>query len=72
MRGTAIGCAISVSVGAVFDKVASATGFGSGTGVSSTVLCLPVVHGGMARNSSKVRTRVLQHRQPASSQYCSL
>lgn len=26
--------------------------------------CLPVVHGGMARNSSKVRTRGLQHFQP--------
>jgi len=28
------------------------------------VLCLPVVHGGMERNSSKVRTRGLQHFQP--------
>ncbi len=28
------------------------------------VLCLPVVHGGMVRNSSKVRTRGLQHFQP--------
>ena len=30
-------------------------GGGSGLGVSSTVECLPVVHGGMERNSSKVR-----------------
>lgn len=37
---------------------------GSGAGVSSTVECLPVVHGGMARNSSKVKTRGLQHFQP--------
>ena len=28
---------------------------GGGSGVSSTVECLPVVHGGMERNSSKVR-----------------
>jgi len=28
------------------------------------VECLPVVHGGMARNSSKVRTRGLQHFHP--------
>lgn len=28
---------------------------GSGFGVSSTVECLPVVHGGIDRNSSKVR-----------------
>jgi hypothetical protein len=32
--------------------------------VSSTVECLPVVQGGMARNSSKVRKRGLQHFQP--------
>jgi hypothetical protein len=32
--------------------------------VSSTVECLPVVHGGMLRNSSKVKTRGLQHFQP--------
>ena len=30
-------------------------GEGSGWGVSSTAECLPVVHGGIARNSSKVR-----------------
>ena len=34
----------------------SSGGFkGAGSGVSSTVECLPVVHGGMERNSSKVR-----------------
>jgi hypothetical protein len=37
---------------------------GVGVGVSSTVECLPVVHGGIERNSSKVRTRGLQHFQP--------
>lgn len=37
---------------------------GSGSGVSSTSECLPVVHGGIERNSSKVRTRGLQHFQP--------
>ena len=38
----------------------------SGLGVSSTVECLPVVQGGMLRNSSKVSTRGLQHFQPES------
>jgi hypothetical protein len=42
----------------------ASSALGSGAGVSSTVECLPVVHGGMARNSSKVRTRGLQHFQP--------
>jgi hypothetical protein len=37
---------------------------GSGTGVSSTSECVPVVQGSIARNSSKVRTRGLQHFQP--------
>lgn len=39
-------------------------GGGSGCGVSSTVECFPVVQGGIERNSSKVRTRGLQHFQP--------
>lgn len=42
---------------------------GSGAGVSSTSECLPVVHGGMDRNSSKVRTRGLQHFQPMKHQH---
>ena len=46
-------------------NVSSVVGFG-GAGVSSTVECLPVVHGGMDKNSSKVRTRGLQQFQPAS------
>lgn len=37
---------------------------GSGAGVSSTSECLPVVQGSIARNSSNVRTRGLQHFQP--------
>lgn len=36
----------------------------SGAGVSSTFECFPVVHGGMDRNSSNVKTRGLQHFQP--------
>lgn len=40
---------------------------GSGAGVSSIVECLPVVHGGMERNSSNVKTRGLQHFQPGQS-----
>jgi hypothetical protein len=43
----------------------SAAFVGSGAGVSSTSECLPVVQGGMERNSSNVRTRGLQHFQPA-------
>ena len=39
------------------------TGFSS-LGVSSTVECFPVVHGGIERNSSKVKTRGLQQSQP--------
>lgn len=42
----------------------SAAGLGGGAGVSSTVECLPVVQGGMARNSSNVSTRGLQHFHP--------
>jgi hypothetical protein len=38
--------------------------FFSMAGGRSVVLCLPVVHGWMERNSSKVRTRGLQHFQP--------
>lgn len=41
-----------------------AAGLGSGAGVSSMSVWAPVVQGGMARNSSKVRTRGLQHFQP--------
>lgn len=40
------------------------TSFFSIVGGMSVVLCLPVVHGGIERNSSKVRTRGLQHFQP--------
>jgi len=42
------------------------SGCSAGPGVSSTVECLPVVQGGMARNSSKVRKRGLQHFHPRS------
>lgn len=45
-----------------------AAGVGSGAGVSSTVECMPVVHGGISINSSKVKTRVLQHFQPGRGQ----
>jgi hypothetical protein len=43
---------------------------GSGAGVSSTSEWLPVVQGGMVRNSSKVRTRGLQHFQPEERDLC--
>jgi hypothetical protein len=64
MRGTATGCAISASGGAKDERIGASAGFGAGAGGSSTVLCLPVVQGGIERNSSKVRTRGLQHFQP--------
>jgi hypothetical protein len=38
---------------------------GSGLGVSSTSECLPFVQGSIARNSSNVKTRGLQHSQPS-------
>lgn len=38
----------------------------SGAGVSSTSECFPLVQGSIARNSSNVRTRGLQHFQPES------
>jgi hypothetical protein len=50
---------VDASVGASAGAV-----LGSSAGVSSTVLCLPVVQGGMVMNSSKVKTRGLQHFQP--------
>lgn len=53
---TGVGAGIGVASG-------SALG-GSGTGTSSVVECFPVVQGGIDRNSSKVRTRGLQHFQP--------
>lgn len=45
--------AIGFAAGGRFSSLASA--LGSGAGVSSTVLCFPVVQGGIERNSSKVR-----------------
>jgi hypothetical protein len=49
------------------ESVAAELGSGwdfSRAGGRSVVECLPVVHGGIDRNSSKVRTRGLQHFQP--------
>lgn len=52
-------CGVGAEMG-----ISAGAGFGASTGVSSTVLCFPVVQGGIAMNSSKVRTRGLQHFQP--------
>lgn len=57
----------SFAIAMGFRRGASSSAFVSftaGAELSSTVECLPVVHGGMARNSSNVRTRGLQHFQP--------
>jgi len=48
----------------VADEPVSAPCFFSTSGGISVVLCLPVVQGGMERNSSNVKTRGLQHFQP--------
>lgn len=62
--GTGFGafCSVTTAAGCCDGCILSLDG--SGAGVSSTVECLPVVHGGMLRNSSKLRTRGLQHFQP--------
>lgn len=66
--GARVGAMVSlvVSTGFLLGGAGSGSvgGLGSGTGVSSTVECFPVVHGGIERNSSKVRTRGLQHFHP--------
>jgi hypothetical protein len=45
-------------------RVASGASFFSIWGGRSVVLCFPWVHGSISRNSSKVRTRGLQHFHP--------
>lgn len=55
--GAGIGAAATIFV-------ASTASLGAGAGVSSTVECLPFVQGGIARNSSNVRKRGLQHFHP--------
>ena len=57
-----VGFGCLIGMGASVSSVAGSAF--SGAGVSSTVECLPVVHGGISRNSSNVRTRGLQHFQP--------
>ena len=56
-RGGSVGAGASISPPVV--PCAFLTGGGM-----SVVECLPVVHGGISMNSSKVRTRGLQHSQP--------
>lgn len=69
--GAATGCRVGNEVscvgagGLVTVAVDSVPCFFSTSGGMSVVLCLPVVQGGMERNSSKVRTRGLQHFQPS-------
>jgi hypothetical protein len=53
----------------VATKVGSGWDF-STAGGRSVVECLPVVQGGIDRNSSKVRTRGLQHFQPVQFSTC--
>ena len=64
---------VDVDIGFVVGVyVSESCGLGGGTGVSSTVECLPVVQGGISRNSSKVRTRGLQHFQPVQEYFVSV
>jgi hypothetical protein len=72
--GVAVGCGAETGprkasgagvAGLEVGKLSEASGcFFSIVGGRSVVECLPVVQGGMERNSSKVRTRGLQHFQP--------
>ncbi len=62
-RVAAIGL-VTGTIAGIGAAASTASGLGGGAGVSSTVECLPLVQGGMARNSSKVRTRGLQHFHP--------
>lgn len=69
--GTATGAreASGAGVGVLETSVAASEGsvcFFSRVGGMSVVECLPVVQGVMERNSSKVKTRGLQHFQPGS------
>ena len=63
-RGRVTGTGVGIGAAATIFDASTADGFGDGAGVSSTVECLPLVQGGMERNSSNVRTRGLQHVQP--------
>ncbi len=57
------------------ESIAAEPGSGwdfSRAGGRSVVECLPVVHGGIDRNSSNVRTRGLQHFQPVQLSKCNL
>ena len=64
--GASMPFGVDIGFGArnMFVSASASDGVGLGAGVSSTVECLPVVQGGMERNSSNVRTRGLQHFQP--------
>ena len=56
---------VEVDMGFVVGMSVGGAAFLGGAGVSSMVECLPVVQGGISRNSSKVRTRGLQHIHPS-------
>ena len=59
---------VEVDVDVVVGISVGGAAFLGGAGVSSTVECLPVVQGGISRNSSKVSTRGLQHIHPGEKQ----
>ncbi len=61
--GLVTGIGAGMGAAATIFEASTAFGFG-GAGVSSVAECLPFVQGGISRNSSKVRTRGLQHFQP--------
>lgn len=62
--------ATGVGLGVLSGSIWGASFAASGASVSSTVECFPVVHGGMLRNSSKLRTRGLQHFHPVVAKLC--
>lgn len=64
--GTDLLAFVSIAIGFNRGSLSRGAGLGVDAGVSSTIECLPVVHGGIVKNSSKVSTLGLQHFQPVS------
>lgn len=65
--GFNVSSAVEVDLTAWTGAICSTVDFvSSGAAGSSSVECLPIVQGGIDKNSSKVRTRGLQHFHPVS------
>ena len=64
LASTGVSCATGFGVVSTSASMRELLLRGSSAGSDSVVECLPLVQGGMERNSSKVSTRVLQQLQP--------